>query len=231
MAPCKLLSGTEPLLLQGSLFVISASALLARKHCDTARRSWLEFGLDSSKQLIGAAWAHGLNLLAAILPSALSFSPSQLHPGPCELYFMNIFLDTTLGVAIEALLLRALVGCVAHEQLESGEYYDAKDGSFRLSAFAWQLGAWLVVVTTMKACITLILAIDLEAWEALAEGILAPVRDDPRLLTVVMILAPGLLKTLQFLCTDAFLRRKRRAPPATPRTPARAQLDDDEAIE
>ena len=213
---CKLLSGIEPLLVQGLLFVISAAVLLARKQCDAARRNWLEFGLDGSKQVLGAGWVHCLNLVAAIVsstvPSEGEGGEEERRPGrrgPCELYFINVLLDATIGVAIEAILLRGIVACIAHERLESGEYYDA-DGSFRLSAFAWQLVLWLLVVTAMKACITLILAADLDSWEAFAEGVLAPVGDDPNLeLFVVMIVAPGLLNTLQFLCTDAFLRKQR----------------------
>ena len=226
---CQLLSGTGPLLVQGLLFVISGSVLLARKLCDAARRSWLEFGLDSSKQVIGAGWLHCINLVASIVPTLHSehwgggggggggAQPQQPYQGPCELYFVNLLLDTTLGVAIEAVLLRAVVGLIAHERLdEPGEYYDDR-GRLRLGAFGWQLLLWLMVVTAMKACITLIISVNVDAWQAFAVVVLAPVRSDPRLeLLFVMVLAPGLLNAFQFLCTDAFLRKQRPTPPALP---------------
>lgn len=47
-----------------------------------------------SKQVIGQAFVHGLNLLISGIVADIS------QGNPCDLYFLNILIDTTLGASV-----------------------------------------------------------------------------------------------------------------------------------
>ncbi|CEM22556.1 unnamed protein product [Vitrella brassicaformis CCMP3155] len=88
---------------QGLLGLISFSSLIIKRQRERVKRSWLVFGLDSSKQAAGALTLHLLNLLFA---EGLSGLARQPHHDPCNWYWVNIMVDTTLGVLVTYLLLQ-----------------------------------------------------------------------------------------------------------------------------
>jgi len=58
------------------------------------------FCLDSSKQIAGAGWIHVANMFCAMILGKVAKRGDQ-----CEWYWIEIMLDTTLGVAVEYYLL------------------------------------------------------------------------------------------------------------------------------
>jgi len=69
-------------------------------------RLFFQFLCDSFKQLIGAAWMHVLNLaFASIFASWMTFKVKD----ECNWYWIEIMIDTTLGVVFEYWLLQTLI--------------------------------------------------------------------------------------------------------------------------
>jgi hypothetical protein len=92
---CQLL-GPFALIVQVSMGLLAVLSLVIKRNREHPRRPWWIWFFDVSKQVIGAAGLHFLNLLASII-----FSNSE-EPGmddnPCNWYFLNILLDTTIGI-------------------------------------------------------------------------------------------------------------------------------------
>jgi len=108
MEQCQLLSGPLHWLLQGLLLVTSVS-VLGLKHAWDRRtgrsdRSTARFFFDSSKQLAGALWMHVLNLYCAHVLAGRTSEDS------CEWYWIEIMVDTTLGVWVEFSTMQSIVG-------------------------------------------------------------------------------------------------------------------------
>ena len=99
---CELL-GEFGFIIQGILGVLSFSVLVLKRVFESPQRKWKVWFFDSSKQLISSAFAHFMNVLIALfLASNHSGSDS------CVWYFINIFVDTTIGVFICYLLMKLL---------------------------------------------------------------------------------------------------------------------------
>jgi len=107
---CKLLSGPLHYLLQVCLAAISLTALYLKnvweRNTGRSNRSFIQFLCDSFKQLLGAAWMHILNLIfATIFATWMTFKVND----ECNWYWVEIMIDTTLGVFIEYWLLQTLI--------------------------------------------------------------------------------------------------------------------------
>lgn len=203
MAECHVLEGVFGLLVQGVLFLISIGVLAYKFKLDPAGRTPTQFILDSSKQIAGAGWTHVLNLMCAVVLHRATESGDQ-----CAWYWIEIMVDTTLGVAVEYFLLQALVRAIgyiseeaAHE-VTSGKYVDG-EGNFRVGSYFRQLGAWLIVVTGMKLSMLGLLLVGRVPFQALAGFVLAPFLANEHLkLIMVMIVTPGVMNSLQFWLVD-----------------------------
>lgn len=178
--------GLYGLLVQLLLFACCIGTLIAKKVVEGGERTWFQFGLDSSKQLIGAGWIHILNLLCAELLG------SQMGQGDeCEWYWLNIILDTTLGVLIEYLLLRVLTDALntvleeGAQDFRTGSYW--RGGEFQVIMYAKQLGLWLVIVTFMKLFMVILMILLAKPLTIAAGVCLKPFMDPLLKLLVVMI--------------------------------------------
>lgn len=207
---CEVLPGVLGIAVQGILFLCCIGTLLIKKHREKSERTWFEFGLDSTKQLCGAGWIHVLNLVFA------QRLESMLTKGDeCEWYWVNIMIDTTLGVYVSYLLLHQLTAMVQSvlgeqrgEDFKSGAYKDSS-GHVMYDKFYKQLVLWLIVVSGMKACMLVIMLL-FSGWLAtLASFILRPVSWHSGLkLVTVMILTPLTMNSLQFWLVDSFIRKQ-----------------------
>jgi len=104
MTECYLMpSGPVKFIVQGCLFCICFGVLAYKCHIDTSGRSTVRFIFDSSKNVSGAAWMHVANMLCATLLG-------RTNPGgdECQWYFIEIMIDTTVGVYVEYKLLETL---------------------------------------------------------------------------------------------------------------------------
>ncbi|ETV95751.1 hypothetical protein, variant 2 [Aphanomyces invadans] len=104
---CTLLNGTFNDLIQVMLGLIALSVLIFKRYHEHPRRPMKIWIFDASKQLIGAGVAHAANLAIAIALTGLA--KGRTDADQCAFYFINFTLDTTLGVAVNYVLLKALV--------------------------------------------------------------------------------------------------------------------------
>jgi hypothetical protein len=210
---CTLLPGAFGAVVQGFLFLISVGVLLLKKKreealCRIEARSWPTFLLDSSKQLVGAGWVHLVNMACALL-LGIRFEGNE-----CEWYWVNIMVDTTLGVFIEYLLLVVLTEAFEWATFykgtfQTGEYKD-ETGRFLPSRYMWQLAVWLLCVTFMKFAMVIMMLVFPSGFQSLAHCLLSLVpRQDVRLqLIVVMVITPCCMNAVQFWLTDNFIKRR-----------------------
>lgn len=203
MAACVVLSGAFAFILQGVLFLTCLLVLAYKYRVDGAGRTPSQFALDSSKQCIGAGWTHVMNMGIAILLG------TRKGGDECAWYWLEIVVDCTIGVAVEFLILTALMWFVrrvrsrdAADKLSSGVYVDDA-GRFMLFSYLWQLAVWLVVVLGMKIVMVLLLLACQRILIPVAELMLRPFMGNATLkLTVVMIFTPAVMNALQFWLQD-----------------------------
>jgi hypothetical protein len=219
--PCSLLPGAYGLLMQAVLFLCVCGVLAYKKAAEGRGRTWFAFLLDSSKQMVGAAWIHALNLACSVaIDRHLSTGGDQ-----CLWYWLNIVVDTTLGVAVEYVLLETFTGCLqrglgdgAAEEFQGGHYYEyagtPPEAAFRWRRYAKQLALWLLVVSLMKLCMVALMLALRETLVTVATWLLRPLEQRPRLkLAVVMILTPLCMNAFQFWVVDDFLKKRETGAP------------------
>ncbi|OEH78557.1 hypothetical protein cyc_04730 [Cyclospora cayetanensis] len=120
--------------LQGLLGVLSFGSLLAKRWRERPRRTWKVFIFDCAKQASGGFFIHLLNLGGAGLMAAM------FKQDVCVWYWINIIVDTTLGVYVQYVFLRAarrfLKGAAC---LDYGEYGNPpRWSSCFTQALSWQ---------------------------------------------------------------------------------------------
>lgn len=182
--------------------------MVLKKVREGAERTWWEFGLDSSKQFIGAGWIHILNLAFATMMGRVMAAGDE-----CEWYWINIMVDTTLGVAVEYALLRAITGALdgglgeASQEYHSGLYWER--GEFKVRRYLKQLAVWLIIVTLMKLLVVVFMLVLSVPLVAIASFVLGPFLKQPQLkLIVVMIATPVTMNAFQFWVTDNFIKKQ-----------------------
>ena len=201
---CTLVAGIYDDMMQVLLGLVAVSALLVKRHYEQPRRPKHVWVMDTSKQCIGALWAHGLNVALAAGLAAKSKGSDQ-----CAFYFINFTLDTTVGAALNWALMLALQraagkygwGTLKH----SGAY--GPSAPF-LRTWSVQLASWLVIVAVMKMIILAFIFGFVQQLANLGNDIFAPLQDNPKLeLLLVMILCPCLMNMVQFWVQDNFLKK------------------------
>mmetsp|Transcript_21769 Transcript_21769/g.49547 ORF Transcript_21769/g.49547 Transcript_21769/m.49547 type:complete len:376 (-) Transcript_21769:29-1156(-) len=212
---CTVLTGVRGAVVQVLLFACCLAILFFKYLRDHGGRSFMEFAMDSSKQILGSGWVHVLNLTAAVQLE------DTLQGDECSRYWLNIVLDCTVGLAVTYGLLRvltALIQAAAPEHADdfrSGEY---SVGSRKVSpaVYGKQLALWLTVLSLMKVCMVILMTLGATGFMALAEVFLAPLSSFPDLkLVFVMVMTPVFFNAFQFWVTDNFLRKKTaNAPPS-----------------
>merc|ERR1712118_584692 len=134
----------------------------------------------------------------------------------CEWYWMNIMVDTTLGVGVSALLLclfaKRIVSKLGNEgakDFKSGEYRDERTNQIVKAKYFKQLVVWLMVVSVMKVIMLLFMLIAQYPLQAFAGTVLQPFMNHPNFkLLVVMIVTPLIMNSLQFWLVDNIIRKK-----------------------
>ncbi|OXC71063.1 hypothetical protein AYX13_00481 [Cryptococcus neoformans] len=145
---CKLL-GTTGLVVQALMGVLVIASLVIKKQLEKRKRSWRIWFLDVSKQLVGQAVVHALNLLISDLVASVGNS------NPCSLYFLNVLIDTTIGVGIIFLSLKffewLFSNYLGYDGFISGKY-----GNPPQALFWWkQLLTYVFSIIIMKLLVLL----------------------------------------------------------------------------
>ncbi|KTW28778.1 hypothetical protein T552_01408 [Pneumocystis carinii B80] len=153
---CKILSPFS-LFVQEILGAFVLFSLLIKRHWEYPRRSFRIWFFDVSKQIIGAAVIHILNVF---ISNIIGFNEREHgFSNPCVWYLLNIMIDTTIGVPILWIVLGFIgrickfMGCVG---TKSGDY----DGDPpRITWWLKQLFIYILGLICMKISVFPILRI------------------------------------------------------------------------
>ncbi|KAH9815134.1 vacuolar membrane protein-domain-containing protein [Melampsora americana] len=201
---CALL-GPFALAIQGLMACIVLGSLLVKRHREKPKRKYRIWTADVSKQVIGQAFVHSLNIL---ISASIASLPSKGNP--CALYFMNIFIDTTLGVFILLTILRFLTHLLsillrlppASMGLASGTYP-------RPFLISWlkQLGLYLIALALLKLTVLAMFYVGGETLIRFGDRVIEAVSPNAKVQVVIVVMVgPTILNVLQFLLIDSFIR-------------------------
>jgi hypothetical protein len=217
---CRLVPGISGLLIQVLLMGMSLGLLILKKRIEIkhSNRTWREFMLDSSKQIIGSLWMHVLNLFFAV-----RLHRRNLDGDSCDWYWINIVVDCTLGTYIEYVLFQVTYRYIiptlvkdraAIREFDSGTY-DHTGGqtssSFNKRMYGKQLGVWLMICTTMKLIVLLFLKLASDPLLDLSDIFLDRFDDNPmKKLMFVMVVTPLVFNSAQLWIVDNIIKRSER---------------------
>ncbi|KAI0797016.1 vacuolar membrane protein-domain-containing protein, partial [Abortiporus biennis] len=196
---CKLL-GPTALVVQGLMGILVIASLLYKRQRETPKRPWRIWMFDVSKQVAGQLFVHFLNVLISGIVAEVSAG------NPCVTYFLNILIDTTLGVAIIYLILHVATYLFTEKLhlkgFESGQYGHPPSVSY----WARQAAVYVFALSTMKILVVLLLAL----WPGifkLGEWLLSFLGSSNTAQVVfVMGLFPITMNILQFWLIDSIVK-------------------------
>jgi hypothetical protein len=170
------------------------------------QRTWAEFLLDLSKQLVGAGWLLVLSWLCGGI-----MQDSDAEVDKCTQYWATISLDATVGVFVEYLLLNALSPLLekatGHKgDFLSGEYID-DDDELVAGKYMKQLAVWVGCVTGAKLFMISLSGFVGLGWLSIVRTFLKCVSWNAKVESVfVMVVSPVCMLAFQFWVTDNFIK-------------------------
>ncbi|KAJ7498535.1 vacuolar membrane protein-domain-containing protein [Mycena latifolia] len=198
---CRLL-GPIALTVQGLMGVLVILSLVYKRHREKPMRPWRIWLFDVSKQIAGQIFVHLLNLLISDVGSHHSSSNA------CVFYFLNILIDTTLGVGLIYVILRVLTFIMSErfhlKGFESGIYGTPPSFKFWLR----QAAIYVLALTTMKFMVIGLLAL-LPGLFTLGAWLLSWTwtdKGDGLQVIFTMGIFPILMNILQFWLIDSIVK-------------------------
>ncbi|KAF8656050.1 hypothetical protein AX16_002786 [Volvariella volvacea WC 439] len=197
---CQLL-GPTALVVQGLMGILVISSLIYKRHRENPRRPWRIWLFDVSKQVVGQMFVHGVNLLVSNVGS------NHTAGNACVFYFLNILIDTTLGVGMIYVMLHFFTYLVSEKWglkgFESGVY--GSPPSFKY--WIRQAAIYVFSLTTMKMVVLGLLLIPgilnfgewLLSWTWTEDG------DDVQVIFTVGIF-PIIMNIVQFWLIDSIVK-------------------------
>ncbi|TFK90879.1 hypothetical protein K466DRAFT_516406 [Polyporus arcularius HHB13444] len=205
---CRLL-GPTALIVQGLMGVLVILSLVYKRHRETPKRPWRIWLFDVSKQIIGQAFVHGVNVLISDVVSHLSTANA------CVLYFLNILIDTTFGVGVIYLILQVATYVLTEKfhlkGFESGVYGTPPS----INYWFRQAAVYVFALTTMKLLVVAVFAalpviFDLGEWLL---SFLGP--SDTAQVIFTMGIFPIFMNVLQFWLIDSIVKGSTNYSPLT----------------
>eukprot|EP00842_Homolaphlyctis_polyrhiza_P000008 jgi/Hompol1/1007/HPOL_001402-RA len=201
---CKLMDGFA-IVIQISLATIAFGSLLVKRLRERPRRPMLIWAMDTSKQALAATVVHFANVFFSIEGT----KDSAKSANPCVWYFLNLLLDTTIGVGILYAFLQIIDSFVRYcriTETDSGYYGNPPRFMPWLKQFIVFMAAWFFVK------LTVVLALDVfPIFGIFGEWILAPLAEtgNPRLQVLfVMLLFPLVMNIIQAWLIDTVIKGK-----------------------
>lgn len=208
--------------------------VLKRQH-EVPQRPWITFGFDVSKQGFGAVAVHFANIAVSLMLSSLKGNEGGVHD-QCAMYFLNFFIDCTVGVFIVYVLQHAVrmlfkdrpafktigdYGFLASgDQPPEGDIWATIDFLRNqpkqllpmLQIWVQQLAAFLSCLAANKIIVALFISATYPVMNAICNALFAPVQGYPKVeLVIVMVCCPGVLTMLQFYLFDHILKKPEQA--------------------
>ncbi|KAK9241374.1 vacuolar membrane protein-domain-containing protein [Lipomyces kononenkoae] len=221
---CQLL-GPFALLVQGAMGGLALLSLVYKRYHEHPRRPVIVWMFDVSKQVMGAGGIHMVNIFLAILSSS---QEAEASSNPCNWYFLNILLDTTIGVPILWFFLSMIGKLVLQVGIvgaRSGEYgHPPKFSWFFKQAVIYFLG-----LSCMKFVVYVLLAV-LPFWDELAGFLLTWTRGHDKMeVSFVMLFFPLIMNMVQYYLVDSIIKSHDRKI-GSPRSPSVESISDTESL-
>ncbi|KAI7866840.1 vacuolar membrane protein-domain-containing protein [Spinellus fusiger] len=203
---CKLLDGFA-VFVQLTLAFSALLTLFIKRHREKPQRPVPIWALDVSKQFVGATVIHFLNLLVSYLAGR---PKNGRKTNLCVWYFLNVAIDTTLGVVILWAwlhLLQRLLTRLKVKDIRSG-YYGPPPLSHQLMPWAKQTFLFVLAESLMKLCVYgmfryIPFLFDVGEW------VLQWTRNNYRHQVVfVMLIFPLIMNAIQFWVVDTIVKVK-----------------------
>ncbi|KAG2215094.1 hypothetical protein INT46_002926 [Mucor plumbeus] len=204
---CKLMDGFG-IFIQLCLATTAFSTLIFKRQREQPQRPIRIWALDVSKQLAGGIMIHSLNVVAAVF---FGVKPEEgQKSNPCVWYFLNIFVDTTLGIGILWCILTGFKYLVLKLQLtgfQSGVYGEPPLME-QLKKWSKQLLVYIVSLMIMKVIVVSLF--HLCPWiEDFGDWVLQWTVGNYKLQVVfVMLIFPLVMNIMQFWVIDTFIKHK-----------------------
>lgn len=199
---CELL-GPFALIVQGSMGLIAVLSLVYKRNQENPRRPWWIWFFDVSKQIVGSAGLHMLNLLMSIIFSQSGLP--ELDDNPCTWYFLNILVDTTLGVPVLwffLFILHTTAFRLGVKDILSGEYGEPP----KWSAFLKQAVLYLIAMCLMK-CVLYLFFWWMPFIDDLGQFLISWTGFDARVQVIfVMLVFPLIMNTIQYYLIDSIIQ-------------------------
>lgn len=202
---CALL-GSFALMVQALMAVIAISSLVIKHLREKPQRPHLVWALDTSKQGCAAIMVHFSNILI----SNVSSGSRETISNPCIWYFLNILIDTTIGVLFLSFYLKVFT-----EIMEALGMTDIESGFYGIPP---RFKPWLkqtILFLTAWTCVKFTVVLMLEYIPFLgrfAEWLLSPLvregNDTKAQVVVVMLLFPMTMNVIQALLIDSVIKNK-----------------------
>ncbi|CAH7674581.1 vacuolar membrane protein-domain-containing protein [Phakopsora pachyrhizi] len=201
---CQLL-GPFAIAIQALMALIIMASLLFKRHRENPKRKFKIWTADVSKQVIGQAFVHMLNVW---ISGSTSLLPSRGNP--CALYFINIFIDTTIGVFILYVTLlfftKSICKAFKNTPVNLGLCSGVYPNPFLVS-WSKQLGIYLTSLVILKLLVIWIFWIGGEALIKFGDSLMESISLNAKVqILVVVMIGPTCLNVLQFLLIDSFLK-------------------------
>jgi len=203
---CSLL-GPFSILIQAIMAVIILASLLYKRHREKPKRKYHIWTADVSKQVLGQAFVHMFNIL---ISDSMASLPSKGNP--CALYFMNIFIDTTIGVFVLFLALNAITKLVCKTLRRSPASLGLSSGSYPhpfLTSWLKQITIYFLGLVMLKLFVIGLFWLGGEALVQFGNGVIEGISHNPKVqILMVVMVGPTILNVLQFLLIDSFIKQK-----------------------
>ncbi|KAF8709451.1 vacuolar membrane protein [Rhizoctonia solani] len=203
---CRLL-GPTALVVQGLMGIFVILSLVWKRNHESPRRPWRIWIFDISKQIVGQIFIHFSNVFISDLVAHHSSN------NPCTLYFLNVLVDTTVGVGLIYAFLHSGTWLLATKLklkgFRSGDY-----GGVPPSKVYWlrQATVYVTALLLMKLSVVALFAV----WPGLftiGDWLLSWTDGDASIQVVfVMGLFPIVMNVLQFWLIDSIVKLKDKSP-------------------
>ncbi|ORX45563.1 hypothetical protein BCR36DRAFT_414427 [Piromyces finnis] len=153
---CKLLDSWA-LIVQACMGMIAVSILIVKRQKENPKRPFKTWALDTMKQITGQLMIHSFNI---ILSYIRIFNSSAKESNPCIWYFLNLFLDTTIGIFILKFYLcivnKIFINVLKISHCELGYYGDDPEKPL-ISAWIKQTIIFIICLCLMKISVVVII--------------------------------------------------------------------------
>ncbi|KAI8902014.1 vacuolar membrane protein-domain-containing protein [Globomyces pollinis-pini] len=188
---CKLIDGFA-IVVQAVMASVALSALVYKRSIENPQRPLMIWAMDTSKQAIAASIVHFANIAISYISSLIPNNATN----PCIWYFLNLLLDTTVGVYILYILLVGVNNCAQFcglTDIDMGNYGSPP------RFFPWfkQLVLFLIAWFFVKVIVGFVLLV-CPIFSIVATWMLKPLASNPYAQVIfVMFLFPLCMNVIQ----------------------------------